>query len=153
MNIKSYYCTYDFVDRDRNIASTRWHVPVLSFSYDAAEAYFIALRGDLEPLSDAVLLKMTISRGYNYAAAGEAGTDSDVARHGVFVIRLADGMYTLLAIPSVKLSLVLNDAGGKRLWLLDPQALEVQGFVSRLPQMTDYAEVQAAALVIAGVAI
>jgi hypothetical protein len=97
-----------FKDLDTNTSQMQFLLPDTVVLDDVVAAIDGAFGALVSPLSDAVLVGYSLSRGGTDYAAPDAAETSDVERKGVFTFKADNGQVLRVSVPSIKNSLVIN---------------------------------------------
>lgn len=152
MGYRTFTASYLFEDADGNTARLQTSVPTSAFSFEDADALFRVWYDRITALSDARCAEYTVSRSYHVPNPPVASVTSDVTRTGVFVVSLADDLYTVLLIPSIRDELRTLDTTGGYSYLIDTGLADLDDFRTRITRLTDEYSVPVTGIVIAGIA-
>jgi len=106
----TYSVTLSLVDRDRNVSTMSVHIPTTSL-IGAVETW---VTGTLIPavqgITNAVVKAWSISTvAVDDAAVALAAEASDVERKGVFSFRASDGSTSIISVPSILNTVVIDE--------------------------------------------
>jgi hypothetical protein len=106
----TYSVTLTLVDRDRNVSTMSVHIPTSSL-IGAVESW---VTGTLIPavqgITNAVVQSLSISTSaVDDTAVALASEAADVERKGVFSFRAADGSMSIIAVPSINNTVVIDE--------------------------------------------
>lgn len=96
------------IDRDNNKSTMSLQTEALLDITDLDAAVVADLIPAIQALSDAVVIAYTVSRTSRDLSYTQPGEVSDVERKGVFTFRDAGGFSSIVAVPSIKNTLIVD---------------------------------------------